>query len=336
MSHLLITLPGLEQIVAQEVKRKGGIIVNSARGRVLASKLVSTNLRTIESIAEVLVHCKISDTSRKSLRHLIRELLRSSEKVRNAIPSSAKITVKSAVYSKPKPIDYKTLEIIAARELARVYEVKLSPKHGGLTLRVEILNEELVIGKVLKSNLHRRKYTKFKHPAMINPLIAAATAYLAKLSKKDLILDPFCGSGTIPIEVALTLNCEAQGSDINSRYVKGALKNAKEANATAQVNFFTSAISKLGVKRRYTTIITDPPRGMRLQVEDLSSIYRELAMAARNALVDSGKLIVAVLREARKISSRRLGEVGFKLIKELSILQGGVNVYIQYFEKESK
>ncbi|RLE53466.1 MAG: hypothetical protein DRJ26_03315 [Candidatus Methanomethylicota archaeon] len=335
MSYLLITLPGLEQIVAQEVERKEGIVVNSARGRVLASKLAGTNLRTIESIAEVLAHCKISDTSKRSLRHLIRETLRSSEKVRNAIPSSAKTTVKSAVYSKPKPIDYKALELIAARELARIYKVKLSPKHGDLTLRIEILNEELVIGKVLKSNLHRRKYTKFKHPAMINPLIAAAAAYLAKLSKKDLILDPFCGSGTIPIEAALALNCEAQGSDINSMYVKGALKNAKEAHVTAQVSFFTSAVSKLGVKNRYTAIITDPPRGMRLQVEDLSSIYRELAVAARKALVDGSKLIVVVLRRAREISSRWLSEVGFKLIRELSILQGGVKVHIQYFEKES-
>jgi len=52
--------------------------------------------------------------------------------------------------------------------------------------------------------MHLRPYYRRRHPALLNPLVAASAPLLADLPKGTVVYDPFCGSGTIPIESRLT------------------------------------------------------------------------------------------------------------------------------------
>ncbi len=72
-------------------------------------------------------------------------------------------------------------------------------------VRVEVAGETCVIGIdfVGEEALHRRGYRVYDHPAALSPVLAAAMVLMAQWSPKERLLDPMCGSGTILIEAAL-------------------------------------------------------------------------------------------------------------------------------------
>ena len=62
--------------------------------------------------------------------------------------------------------------------------------------------------------LHKRGYRPLRHEAPIKETLAAAMLYLSRFGKagsQEALFDPFCGSGTIPIEGALMLSNTAPG-----------------------------------------------------------------------------------------------------------------------------
>ncbi len=325
LKFLLITLPGLEKAIEIELSRFGfnGEVIS--RARAVGELNEPEKLRTIESYAEILAEDTVRDESRRGIRLLIRRILIENPEVRDAIENARTVTIKGSVYCRLKCLDYRMLELIAAREITRVFRgISVKPKMGDLVLRVEILNNKLIIAKELKSRLHERGYTRFKHPAMINPLAASSMSLLANISSRDVILDPFCGAGTIPIEANLTCGCEAHGSDLNREYIKGAVINSKEANVRSGTCFFISSIKDLSVRNAYNALITDPPRGIRLKVDSLKAIYRYLIEAAGKALLDKGKLIVSTLNRNAKLLIRIAEMTGkFNLTSKVDYVQGG-------------
>ncbi|MBO9542336.1 class I SAM-dependent RNA methyltransferase [bacterium] len=165
--------------------------------------------------------------------------------------------------------------------------------------------------------LHKRGYRKLTAPAPLKETMAAALVTLSRWHPDRYLIDPFCGSGTIPIEAGLMarniapgLNrdfdasdwrvvpkgvwAEAQqeaqdlvrrdaeirgiyGSDISAEVLSTARYHAKEAGLENDIFFEKKALKDFQTKKKYGTIITNPPYGERLgDKPEVDQLYRDM------------------------------------------------------------
>ena len=169
------------------------------------------------------------------------------------------------------------------------------------------------------SGLHKRGYRVGQGEAPLKETLAAALVMLTNWTPDRPFIDPFCGSGTIPIEAALIgqniapgfnrefvsetwdwmpasvwdqarieaedlANYDQQlditGSDIDHRMVKIAADNAFEAGLGELIDFKQMRVQDLTVKRDYGVIVCNPPYGERLgDKKAVEDMYREMGAA---------------------------------------------------------
>ncbi|TWT82886.1 Ribosomal RNA large subunit methyltransferase K/L [Planctomycetes bacterium CA13] len=159
-------------------------------------------------------------------------------------------------------------------------------------------------------SLHRRGYRTHISKAPLKETLAAALVMLSYWKGGRPMIDPFCGSGTIPIEAARigrnmapglirefaceawpdfpadlwqTVRSEAEsailppleeriiGSDIDERVLRSARENAERAGVAGDIHFHAQPMDELTSKRRFGCLITNPPYGLRIGSES----YRE-------------------------------------------------------------
>lgn len=86
-----------------------------------------------------------------------------------------------------------------------IYKIEWFEESGSsYPLRVAIMKDEVTISiDTSGESLHRRGYRKLSSKAPITETLAAALIMLTPWNKDRILVDPFCGSGTIPIEAAL-------------------------------------------------------------------------------------------------------------------------------------
>ncbi len=165
-------------------------------------------------------------------------------------------------------------------------------------------------------SLHRRGYRTHISAAPLKETLAATLVLLSFWKRDKPLIDPFCGSGTIPIEAALIgrniapgrnreFACElwpgwsaeifaaarAQadadqleplaerliGSDIDERALKAARENAERAGVGEDIHFQVKSIEQVTSKRRFGCLITNPPYGQRIgRADDLDALYEAL------------------------------------------------------------
>lgn len=164
--------------------------------------------------------------------------------------------------------------------------------------------------------LHKRGYRKQGSDAPLKETLAAALIQLSFWDKDRLLVDPFCGSGTLLIEAALIgkniapginrdfdfvhwyqcgedkfneikselkaaangeLDFKLQGYDIDTRALSTARHNAKLAGVEEDIDFHARDIKEFSSKRKYGVIITNPPYGERLgQIREAEKLYRTM------------------------------------------------------------
>lgn len=152
--------------------------------------------------------------------------------------------------------------------------------------------------------LHKRGYRELSAEAPFQETLAAAILYLSRWQPDRILIDPFCGSGTIPVEAALMgrniapgiqrrfvaeewpqlgkkiwqeARAEAKaleiddpgfrllmGSDIDPQVIKIARHHAKKAGVDDCIHFQTASFEDFQSSRKYVCIITNPPYGERL------------------------------------------------------------------------
>jgi putative N6-adenine-specific DNA methylase len=173
-------------------------------------------------------------------------------------------------------------------------------------IRVTILKDEVTVCiDTSGESLHRRGYRKLTSKAPITETLAAALILLTPWNKDRILVDPFCGSGTIPIEAAMIgakiapgiqrtflaetwkqlypevswanarqeasdlllkdIEMNIQGYDLDGEIVKAARQNARVANVDHLIHFQQKPVSELSNPKRYGFIITNPPYGERLE-----------------------------------------------------------------------
>ena len=207
--------------------------------------------------------------------------------------------------------------------LLRGHRVDRLPESGPeLKVQVAILDNVATLTlDTTGPSLHKRGYRQQAGPAPLKETLAAAMVQLSFWKAGRPLLDPFCGSGTIPIEAALIgrnlapglsrtfaaqawpnipkaawseATAEARdlaragfderllGTDNDARTLQAARHNAEQAGVSAQVHFQERPFALLSSKRLFGCIITNPPYGERLgRQRDWESLYRSIPETLR-------------------------------------------------------
>jgi putative N6-adenine-specific DNA methylase len=218
----------------------------------------------------------------------------------------------SALYHE-KAIEERTISSLASYFKQ---EIVAKPKIDALT--------QLVVIHVKKNNftirldttgihLHKRGFNKFTEAAPLRETIAAAMIYASRAVKDNLsLMDPMCGSGTIPIEAALLKNkvlwdsfrrfrfeywpafstdlmskakqsiCfpdysfqEILASDADEKAIKTAVQNAQKAGLEDMISFHCSDIASYQPSQTGGfSALFNPPWGKRLSVSD--RLYQDI------------------------------------------------------------
>ena len=227
------------------------------------------------------------------------------------IPQDGKFWVAKAASVKSKlfsPSDIQSIMKKAMVErLKRVYGISWFEESGAsYPLRVFLMKDEVTIGlDTTGDSLHKRGYRKLTAKAPIAENLAAALIMLTPWRGDRILVDPFCGSGTFPIEAALMaanmapgmnrsflaedwknliarkewydcmdeandlvelkVETDIQGYDIDPKMVSIARENARLAGVEHLIHFQTRGVEALSHPKKYGFLITNPPYGERLE-----------------------------------------------------------------------
>lgn len=227
------------------------------------------------------------------------------------IPENGKFWVTKAASVKSKlfsPSDIQSVMKKAMVErLKGVYHKEWFSEDGmAFPVRVFLMKDEVVAGlDTTGESLHKRGYRKLVTKAPIAENLAAALIMLTPWKGDRILVDPFCGSGTFPIEAAMmaahiapgmnrsfpaedwahivpkrswyqamdeaaalvnvNIETDIQGYDIDDKVVAIARENAKMAGVEKLIHFQRRDVSKLSHPKKYGFIITNPPYGERLE-----------------------------------------------------------------------
>lgn len=313
MAQFTLTAPchfGLEAVLKREIQDLGYRIREVDDGRVTfegdenAVARANLFLRTAERILLDVGRFKATSFDElfdKTKAIAWEELLPENAKFWVAKVSS----VKSQLHS---PSDVQSIMKKAMVERMRIYTgISWFPEDGpSYPLRVSIKKDMVTVAlDTTGMALHKRGYRVSPVIAPISETLAASLIKLSPWHPDRILIDPFCGSGTIPIEAAMMarhiapgmkrrfraeewktivpedswmdarqearmavrkdVECEIQGYDIDPRAVRFARQNAEAAGVADLIHFQTRAVKELHHAKKYGFIITNPPYGERLE-----------------------------------------------------------------------
>ena len=265
---------GMEAVLKREVLDLGYEISTVEDGRVCfwgdAQAICDANvfLRTAERIL-----LKVGSFKAETFDELF-------EKTRvlpweNYIPKNGKFWVTKAASVKSKlfsPSDIQSIMKKAMVErLRRIYGIEWFQEDGpAYPIRVFLMKDIVTIGIDTSGvSLHKRGYRQMTVKAPITETLASALIMLTPWHKDRILVDPFCGSGTFPIEAALMAANIAPG--MNRSFT------AEEwVNLIPKKAWYDAMDEDLSHPKKYGFIITNPPYGERLEdKKDLPQLYRE-------------------------------------------------------------
>ena len=286
------------------------------------------------------------------------------------IPRNGKFWVAKAASVKSKlfsPSDIQRIMKKAMVEnLKEVYGISTFPENGeSFPVRVFLMKDEVTVGlDSTGDSLHKRGYRKLTAKAPIAENLAASLIMLTPWKKDRILVDPFCGSGTFPIEAAmmaanmapgmnrsftaenwghiikkrnwydaldeagemvdLTVQPDIQGYDLDERMVAIARENAKLAGVEKLIHFQRRDVKDLSHPKKYGFIITNPPYGERL--EDKADIPALYkVIGERYRALDSWSLyMITSYEDAEK-------DIGRKADKNRKIYNGMMKTYYYQF-----
>lgn len=232
----------------------------------------------------------------------------------NYIPRNGKFWVTKAASVKSRlfsPSDIQSIMKKAMVERLKMnYHIEWFTEDGAsYPLRVFLMKDMVTIGlDTTGTSLHKRGYRPAAGKAPIAENLAAALIMLTPWRKDRILVDPFCGSGTFPIEAAMMaaniapgmnrsftaekwdglipkkywyeavdeardlmndqIEVDIQGYDIDGDVIRVARKNAEEAGVDHLIHFQKRSVSELSHPKKFGFIITNPPYGERLEEKE--------------------------------------------------------------------
>jgi len=138
----------------------------------------------------------------------------------------------------------------------------------------------------------RPKKKPFFHPSAMHAKLARCMINLAKPKTGELLLDPFCGTGSTLIEAAL-IGCRVLGFDIQRRMARGSLKNLAHFHTKAEGVIVADARNPPITK--IDCLVTDPPYGISATTRKRTTkqIVEEILMTVHDMLNNGRRICMA-------------------------------------------
>ena len=297
---------GLEGICGDELRRLNVENVQVEDRRVLFTgdeyTLAKANicLRTAERI-----HIVLAQFEAKTFEELFQGVYRAN--LEDYIPKDGAFPVKGKCLDSQLMSESDCQAIVkkaAARRLGEKYGISWLPETGPVfQLQFLILRNQVSIYlDTSGAGLHKRGYRATSNDAPLRETLAAAMVQLARYRGREYLWDPFCGSGTIPIEAALIaknrapglnrqfaaqnypwmpkeaweqVKQEARDKEFNGKYqimgsdndpscVSLSFANARKAGVSDCVTFRDGDATKMSLPTDQGLIICNPPYGQRM------------------------------------------------------------------------
>lgn len=360
---------GLEAVLKREIVELGYEIVSVEDGRITfagdAQALCRANifLRTAERVL-----IKVGSFHAETFEELFQgtKALPWGE----YIPKDGKFWVTKAASVKSRlfsPSDIQSVMKKAMVEsMKNTYHADWFAESGdSYPVRVFLMKDEVTVGlDTTGESLHKRGYRKLTARAPIAENLAAALIMLTPWKQDRILVDPFCGSGTIPIEAAmiaarmapgmnrnftaedwthivdrkcwyraadeaeslldLSVETDIQGYDIDDDMVSIARANAKLAGVERMIHFQRRGVEQLSHPKKYGFIITNPPYGERLEDKKNLSALYGV-IGERYMALDSWSLYLITSYEQAEQA------IGRKADKNRKIYNGMMKTYFYQF-----
>lgn len=227
------------------------------------------------------------------------------------LPPDAKFWVKKASSVKSKLFSPSDIQSIVKKAIVErlkgVYKISWFEETGAAyPIRVFLLKDEVTVTlDTSGESLHKRGYRPAVGKAPISETLAAALLMLTPWKADRILVDPFCGSGTFPIEAAMlaakcapgvgreflaeawepliprnlwyeaieeandlmdfSVETDIQGYDIDDSVIRLARENASRAGVEKLIHFQRRDVRDLSHPKKYGFLITNPPYGERLE-----------------------------------------------------------------------
>ena len=359
---------GLEAVVAQELKYLGynDLKVENARVTFIAdlSDICRTNLwlRTADRIL-----IKVGEFKAETFEDLFEQT--KALPWADWLPENAEFpvegkSIKSKLFSVPNCQAIVKKAIV--EKLKQSYNCDWFEEKGP-RYRIEVaLLKDIATLTIDTSGtgLHKRGYRKLGSTAPLKETLAASMILLSRWQPERVFIDPFCGSGTLPIEAALigqniapgigrnfvseewsvipkqlwqTARKEAHesanydrkldilGQDIDGEVLSLARYHAREAGVEEQVRFQTLPLAELRSRHKYGYIICNPPYGERLgDLAEAEQLYKQMGQVFK-AHLDTWSYYVITSHEGfEKLFGR-------KADKNRKLYNGRIKTYYYQF-----
>ncbi len=372
MEKLQLVAPchfGVESVLKREIQDLGYNIIKVEDGRItfegdsLAICRANVFLRTAERV--MIQVGRFKATTYDELFNAVKALDWAS-----FIPADGKFWVKKASSIKSKLFSPSDIQRIVKKaiveNLKQKYKVNWFEECGAeYPIRVFFLKDEAVVAlDTTGESLHKRGYRKNTSKAPISETLAAALIMLTPWRKDRILVDPFCGCGTFPIEAAMMaaniapgmnreftsetwtniidkkmwyeaineandnirddIEVDIQGYDIDDEMVDFSRKNAQMAGVEHLIHFQTRPVNQLSHSKKYGFIITNPPYGERLEERNTLKVLYN-QIGERYKVLDSwSAFIITSYEDAEK-------DMGIKATKNRKIYNGMLKTYFYQF-----
>lgn len=286
------------------------------------------------------------------------------------IPKDGKFWVAKASSIKSKlfsPSDIQSIMKKAIVErLRQYYGLSWFEETGSrYPLRVSLYKDVVTVGlDTSGDSLHKRGYRTLSSRAPITETLAAALLMLTPWRGDRILVDPFCGSGTFPIEAAMMaanmapgmkrsflsegweniiprrywqevreeaedlldreIKTDIQGYDIDGEIVKAARANGERAGVGSLIHFQQRPVKELSHPKKYGFLIMNPPYGERLEEKEALPALYK-EIGERFAALDSwSAYVITAYEDVEKCMGR-------KADKNRKIYNGMIKTYFYQF-----
>lgn len=286
------------------------------------------------------------------------------------IPRDGKFWVTKAASVKSKLFSPSDIQRIMKKAMVERmkehYGLERFPEDGeSFPVRVFLLKDEVTVGlDTTGESLHKRGYRRLTAKAPIAENLAAAMILLTPWHGDRILVDPFCGSGTIPIEAAmmaanmapgmkrgftaqrwphivgksmwqdtleeagelvdLHVETDIQGYDADDAMVSIARENARLAGVEKLIHFQRREVARLSHPKKYGFLITNPPYGERLEDKEALPALYQTIGERFRSLDGWSLYLITSYEQAER-------DIGRKADKNRKIYNGMMKTYYYQF-----
>lgn len=360
---------GLESVLKKEILELGYEIVSVEDGRITFAGDVEAIARAnvfIRTAERIMLKCGSFKAT------TFDELFEGTKAIpwENILTRDAKFWVSKATSNKSalfSPSDIQSIVKKAMVErMKQTYHVNWFTEEGAsYPVRVFIFKDVVTLAIDTSGiSLHKRGYRRLVGKAPISETLAAALIMLTPWHKDRVLVDPFCGSGTFPIEAAMIganiapgmdrdftaaewvkignkkmwyetideahdmidndVKMNIQGYDLDGDIVKCAMENARCAGVDKHIHFQQRNVKDLSNPKKYGFVMTNPPYGERLEEKEALPELYRTIGEAYRNLDSWSMFLITSYKDAEKY-------IGRKADKNRKIYNGMIKSYFYQF-----